>query len=84
MNFIVYSKPGCPYCEKVIQVFTLTEQKFVEYKLGRDFNANEFYGEFGQGTSFPQIVVNEVTPGSQTKIGGCSETIKFLKENKVL
>jgi len=28
--------------------------------------------------------VNEVTPGSQQKIGGCSETVKFLRENKVL
>ena len=78
MNFIVYSKPGCPYCDKVVQVLTLTEQRFVEYKLGRDFTANEFYGEFGSGTSFPQILAD------QKKIGGCSETVKFLKENKVL
>ena len=78
MNFIIYSKPGCPYCEKVAQVLSLTEQKFVEYKLGRYFTANEFYGEFGQGTSFPQILAD------QKKIGGCSETIKFLRENKVL
>ena len=56
MNFIVYSKPGCPYCDKIVQVLTLTEQKFVEYKLGRDFTANEFYGEFGSGTSFPQVL----------------------------
>ena len=34
MKFIVYSKPGCTYCDKIVQVLTLTEQKFVEYKLG--------------------------------------------------
>jgi len=78
MNFIVYSKPGCPYCDKIVQVLTLTEQKFVEYKLGRDFTAHEFYTEFGQGTSFPQILAD------QKKIGGSSETIKFLREEKVL
>ena len=78
MNFIVYSKPGCPYCDKIVQVLTLTEQKFVEYKLGRDFTANEFYGEFGPGTSFPQVLAD------QKKIGGCSETIKLLREEKVL
>jgi len=78
MTYIVYSKPGCPYCDKIVQVLTLTEQKFVEYKLGRDFTANEFYGEFGPGTSFPQILAD------QKKIGGCSETVKFLRENKVL
>ena len=78
MNFIVYSKPGCPYCDKIVQVLTLTEQKFVEYKLGRNFTANEFYGEFGPGTSFPQVLAD------QKKIGGCSETIKLLREEKVL
>ena len=78
MNFIVYSKPGCPYCDKIVQVLTLTEQKFVEYKLGRDFTPDEFYNEFGHGTSFPQILAD------QKKIGGSSETIKFLREEKLL
>ena len=35
MNYIVYSKEGCPYCTKIVQVLGLIEAKFVEYKLGR-------------------------------------------------
>ena len=48
MNYIVYSKDGCPYCTKIVQVLQMLEQQFVEYKLGRDFTREEFYGEFAQ------------------------------------
>ena len=49
MNFAVYTKDGCPYCDKVKQVLELTGSKFVVYNLGEHFEKNEFYGEFGQG-----------------------------------
>ena len=38
MTYTVYSKNGCPYCTKVIQVLQLAELPYVEYKLGRDYN----------------------------------------------
>ena len=56
----------------------LAEQKYVEYKLNRDFTSEEFYSEFDEGTSFPQVLAD------YEKIGGCSETIKFLREQKIL
>jgi len=74
-NFTVYSKVGCPYCTKVEQVLQLSELQHVVYKLGRDFTREEFYQEFGTGSTFPQVVVDD------KKIGGCSDTIKYLKEN---
>jgi glutaredoxin len=74
-NFTVYSKDGCPYCTKVEQVLQLSELQHVVYKLGRDFTREEFYQEFGTGSTFPQVVVDD------KKIGGCSDTIKYLKEN---
>jgi glutaredoxin len=78
MNFIVYSRDGCPYCTKIIKVLDLIEANFVEYKLNRDFTREEFYGEFGKGTTFPQILMD------QKKLGGCSETVKYLREQKLL
>tara|TARA_R100001443_G_scaffold13602_1_gene23623 strand:+ start:1532 stop:1771 length:240 start_codon:yes stop_codon:yes gene_type:complete len=77
-NFSVYSKDGCPHCTKVIGALTLAEQRYVEYKLGRDFDKNEFYSEFGHGSTFPQIQVDG------KKLGGCVETVKYLKENKLV
>ena len=78
MEFIVYSKPGCPYCTKITNVLQLAEMKYVEYKLGRDFNRTEFYAKFGSGSTFPRVVKGEEL------IGGCTETIKYLRENKLV
>ncbi len=78
MNFTVFSKDDCPYCDKVKQVLELTESKFVVYTLGKQFDKDAFYGEFGDGSTFPQVVCDG------KKIGGSVETIKFLKENKII
>ena len=77
-NFAVYTKIGCPYCTKVISALRLAEQQFVEYKLGRDFNGEEFYQNFGQGSTFPRVVLNNKL------IGGCQETVKYLRENNLV
>ena len=75
MNFTVYSRDGCPYCTKIIQVLQLAEFRYVEYKLDRDFDRDSFYGQFGQGSTFPQVVRDG------TILGGCTETVKYLTEN---
>ena len=78
MNFAVFSKKGCPYCEKIKQVLELTNSKFVVYTLGKQFERDAFYGEFGEGSTFPQVVCDG------KKLGGSVETIKFLQENKII
>ena len=78
MNFAVYTKDGCPYCEKIKQVLQLTESKFVVYNLDQHFNKDAFYGEFGEDSTFPQVVCEG------KKLGGCIDTIKYLKENRII
>ena len=77
-QFTVYTKIGCPYCTKVIAALGLAEQQFVEYKLGRDFTRTEFYEEFGKGSTFPRVVLDD------DLIGGCQETVKYLRENNLV
>ena len=77
-NFAVYSKDGCPYCSKVVQVLELAQLNHVIYKLDKNFDRQSFYGEFGNGSTFPQVVVNG------RKLGGCNETVKYLKENNMV
>ena len=77
-NFAVYSKDGCPYCSKVVQVLELAELNHVVYKLDKNFDRQSFYGEFGNGSTFPQVVMNG------RKLGGCTETVKYLKENNMV
>tara|TARA_B000000532_G_C18703279_1_gene334931 strand:- start:437 stop:682 length:246 start_codon:yes stop_codon:yes gene_type:complete len=77
-EYQVYSKIGCPYCTKVKSVLELAELRFVEYKLGRDFTREEFYSHFGEGATFPRVKLDD------TLIGGCTETVKYLKENNLV
>ena len=37
-----------------------------------------FYAEFGRGSTFPQVII------AGHKMGGCTETVKYLRENTYL
>ena len=77
-NFSVYSKDGCPYCEKVEKVLELSGLNFVTYKLDKHFDRKSFYEEFGEGSTFPQVTVDG------KKLGGCSDTVKYLQEKRLV
>ena len=77
-NFTVFSKDGCPFCTKVQEVLDLAGLSFVTYKLDKDFDKQSFYGEFGEGSTFPQVVMNG------KKLGGCQETVKYLQEKQLV
>jgi glutaredoxin len=76
--FTVYSKDGCPHCVKVCCALQLAEIKHVIYKLNRDYTRKEFYDKFGVGSSFPKVMKDD------TIIGGCTETVKYLRENNLV
>ena len=78
MKFTVYSKDGCPYCSKIEQVLRLTKLDHVVYKLGEHFTKDQFYNEFGEGSTFPQVVLND------QHLGGCTDTVQYLKENNIV
>ena len=82
MNFTIYSREGCPYCDKVKEVMRLTKLEHVVYNLEDDFTREDFYAEFGQGSTFPQVVCDDT--GERQKVGGCTDTVKFLRENKIV
>ena len=77
MNFAGYSKDGWPYCDRIKQVMDLTKLSYVVYNLNEHFDKKSFIDEFGQGSTFPQVVVDG------KKLGGCVDTIEFLRENKI-
>ena len=79
MKFSVYSKQNCPYCYKVKQVLEMTGSSFETQTLDEDFTREEFYAKFGEGSTFPQVVINDIQ-----HLGGCTETVKYLKENQLV
>jgi glutaredoxin len=78
MNFTVYTKDDCPYCYKVKQALELCGKNYVTYNLGEDFTKEQFYAEFGEGSTFPQVVIEG------NHIGGCTDTIQYLKELSII
>jgi glutaredoxin len=79
MKFTVYSKDGCPYCSKIEEVLKLANLQHVVYKLNNNFTKEEFYSEFGQGSTFPQVVLND-----NLQLGGCTDTVQYLQEQKLV
>jgi len=47
------------------------------YTLDVDFNKKQFYQEFGEGSTFPQITMDD------KHLGGCSDTIEYLQKHNI-
>tara|TARA_B100001989_G_scaffold72583_2_gene49588 strand:+ start:1312 stop:1560 length:249 start_codon:yes stop_codon:yes gene_type:complete len=77
-NTAIYTREGCPYCTKIKEVYKSKGWVYAEYKLNTNFTREQFYGEFGNGATFPQVII------SGHKMGGCTETVKYLRENTYL
>jgi glutaredoxin len=78
MNFTIYTRTGCPYCTKIKQVLEGKRYNYREYKLGVDFERESFYNQFGMGSTFPQVVLGG------TNLGGCTDTVRYLRENNLI
>lgn len=78
MKFTIYSKNSCPYCEKIKSVMVAYNFEHVIYTLNEDFNRQQFIDEFGVGSTFPQVILDD------QKLGGCVDTVKYLKENNLV
>jgi len=78
MNFTVYTKEGCTYCSSILQILLGKDLAFTEYKLDDNFTREEFYAEFGKGSTFPQVVMDG------KKLGGCMDSVKYLREERII
>lgn len=69
---VIYTRDDCPYCAKLEIILDSFAVEYTLYKLGVDFDGEAFYNEFGEGSTFPRVVMD----GSV--LGGCTETLEFL------
>ena len=59
-------------------LFDAVSVKYIEYKYQKDFTKKQFYDEFGEGSTFPQVSIN-------TKhIGGFKDTLHYFQENNLI
>jgi glutaredoxin len=78
MKFTVYSKDGCPYCTKIQQVLETAKLDHVVYKLDDQFTREQFYKEFGEGSTFPQVILDD------QHLGGCADTVAHLLNENII
>ena len=48
----------------------------VIYKLDEHFTKDGFYGQFGEGSTFPQVVLNG------DNLGGCTDTVEAIEDDR--
>jgi len=78
MEFVIYSKNDCPYCTRIKQILSMKGYTYKEFVYEKDFDKQTFYEKFGQNSTFPQVVYEN------HNLGGCKDTIEYLKQNNLL
>ncbi len=68
----IYTRDGCSYCQKLKVILESFNVNFAAKNLDNDFTREEFYEKFGEGATFPQVLLD----GSN--MGGCTATIEYL------
>ena len=73
-DFVVYSKPGCSFCTKVVAVFDAKGVSYTKLTLHEEYTKLDFVTKFGK-TTFPQVTHNG------QPIGGFTDTVNYLIAN---
>ena len=64
--------------ESAEKLLEIAKVEYRVYKLGVDFTKEQFISEFGYGSSFPRILVDDKL------LGGCLDTFKYLDEKNLV
>lgn len=78
MQAVVYTKQNCQWCDRVKYLLNHLKIEYLEYEYEKDFTKSQFYNEFGEGATFPQVSIGTI------HIGGCKETLHYLQERELL
>jgi len=72
--FLIYSKVGCTYCEKLAALMDQHNIQHNKLTLGEDYTIDDFVEKFGRST-FPRVLFGDEV------IGGMRETAQYLVKN---
>jgi glutaredoxin len=71
--YTLYTRDGCGYCEQIKQVLSGIGESYTEMKLNSQYTREQFVEQFGPGATFPRVLKDGAL------LGGCSETIVYLR-----
>jgi glutaredoxin len=83
MNFVIYGKPNCQFCEMSKQLLSMREKEFEYLTLDQDYDFEVMTQAVIAATgiaprTFPQIFVEEL--GAVTHVGGFTELRDFMAQ----
>ena len=64
MTITIYSKPNCVFCDKA--KFKLAKENPTILLLDVDFTREEFFQQFPNARTFPQIIIDDEHVGGYT------------------
>ena len=76
--FTIYGKDECPMCFKIKTVLELLGKEYEYKELDIDYTVEEFESKFPDVKSVPQIILDGKV------LGDANQTLKYLKEHKVI
>jgi len=76
--FTIYGKDECPMCFKIKTVLELLGKEYEYKELDTDYTVEEFESKFPDVKSVPQIILDGKV------LGDANQTLKYLKEHKVI
>jgi glutaredoxin len=71
-ELVIFTRENCQYCRKLKVILDAFAIKYSQYKLDVDYTRDEFYSKFGEGSTFPRVLLDGHL------LGGCNETIEYL------
>lgn len=74
IDFEIYGKNNCSFCDKAKKVLTERNISFKYYELATDISIDNFKEKFPEQKTVPVVVVHG------WKIGGYSELLEYLEE----
>lgn len=83
MNFVIYGKPNCQFCDMSKQLLTMRGEQFNYLTLDQDYDFVEMTNQVIATTgiaprTFPQIFVEK--DGVTTHVGGFTELREFMAQ----
>lgn len=87
-KFVIYSKPGCPWCSMASHLLNLNNLEFEEFKEVDEFQRKQILMNFKLNydlakdhNTFPIILFIENDDHKPRFIGGCIDLMDYLIHN---
>ena len=76
--FTIYGKDECPMCFKVKTVLELLGKEYEYKELNKYYTEEEFESKFPDTLALPQVVLDGKV------LGNANQTLKYLKEHRLI